>query len=228
MLGMVPGFWAEVSIGDQFTTQLRREFRFLGVEPLVGILCAGDNESYRTIRPRIQIEGDVMNIPLMKNRACLALAEETETARQALYKLVPRFPRETLAAGDPKKEDNVRGILCHVVLAGHSYGCWIRRVLGRLDPDQEKADKKAFRDRVFAITTAEGFDETSRWAIESYYAAMAECSEEDLNREFKTNWGDTLGVEMMMEHALVHLLRHRRQLEIFLGDRERGKTAGEA
>jgi uncharacterized damage-inducible protein DinB len=169
-----------------------------------------------------------MQIPLMKTRACLALAEETETARGALYRLLPRFPREAFTTGNVETEDNVRGILCHVTFAIFSYACWMRRVLGRLDPAVEKMEKAAFLDRVRSATTAGEFEEASRWASERFYGALSECTAEDLEKQFKTNWGELLGVEMMMEHALVHLLRHRRQLEIHLGDRPRGTIAGEA
>lgn len=48
-----------------------------------------------------------------------------------------------------------------------------------------------------------------------------------MGREFTTNWGETMAVETMMEHALVHLMRHRRQLEIHLGLRPRGVLRGE-
>jgi uncharacterized damage-inducible protein DinB len=139
-----------------------------------------------------------MELPVMKTRAALALAEETEAARQELYSYLPRFPEETFRTGDVKTEDNVRGIMVHVTFAIFSYACWLQRVLGRLDLEVEKARKKAFLDRVEAITTAEGFEEASRW-------------------------GSMMNVESMMEHALVHLMRHRRQLQIHLGLRKGGE-----
>jgi hypothetical protein len=53
---------------------------------------------------------------------------------------------------------------------------------------------------------------------------MSDIDEAELGAEFKTNWGDNMIVEMMLEHALVHLMRHRRQLEIHLGIRASGAT----
>ena len=165
-----------------------------------------------------------MELPVMRTRAALALAEETEAARQELYAYLPRFPEEVFRTGDVKTEDNVRGIMVHVTFAIFSYACWLQRVLGRLDLEVEKARKKAFLDRVEAITTAEGFEEASRWASQHFYEALAATSAEELEKDFRTNWGCMMNVESMMEHALVHLMRHRRQLQIHLGLRTRGEV----
>lgn len=160
-----------------------------------------------------------MDLPLMKSRACLALAEEAETARRSLYALLPRFPEAAFLAGNPETEDNPRGILCHVTFAIYSYSCWIRRVLGHLDPGVEKEEKAAFLARVRSLPRAAEFEEASVWASAHYYETLARVETDELEREFQSNWGATMAVELMMEHALVHLLRHRRQLEILLGDR---------
>ena len=168
-----------------------------------------------------------MELPLMRTRAALALAEENETARRALYTLLPRFSPETLATGNVETEDNVRGILCHVTFAIYSYSCWMRRVRGLLDPAVEQKEKAAFLDRVRSLTSATEFDEASRWASAHYYETLADVKKDELEQEHKSNWGETISIELMMEHALVHLLRHRRQLQIFLGDRPQRPTRSE-
>lgn len=168
-----------------------------------------------------------MDLPLMTTRAALALAEEHEAERQRLYTLLPRFAAELFTTGNVETEDNLRGILCHVTFATFSYGSWIRRVLGRLDPAVEKARKAEFLARVRGCATAAAFTEASDWAAGHYYAALADVTADELSREFTTNWGETMAVETMMEHALVHLMRHRRQLEIMLGLRPRGSVRGE-
>lgn len=158
-------------------------------------------------------------IPRMKTRACLALAEETEAARVALYSLLGAFPPEAFTTGDVETEDNVRGVLCHVTFALRSHACWVARVLGRLDPEEESREKAAFLAHVRAQADAAGFEEASRQAAGRHYAVVATVTEEDLAREFRSNWGVTFAVEAMLEHAVVHLLRHKRQLEIHLGRR---------
>lgn len=168
-----------------------------------------------------------MVLPAMKCRAALALAEETEAARVQLYALLPRFPGAALATGNVETEDNVRGILCHVTFAIFSYGCWLLRVRGRLDPQIEKSEKAAFLAHVRAQTDAAEFDAASRQASERYYAALATVESAELDVEYKSNWGVTLSIELMMEHAFAHLIRHRRQLEVHLGIRPLGTIAAE-
>ncbi|MFN0151202.1 MAG: hypothetical protein ACKVU1_10920 [bacterium] len=160
-----------------------------------------------------------VTLPPMRTRASVVLAEEHESARLALYALLPRFSREAFTTGNVETEDNVRGILCHVTFATFSYACWISRVLGRLELAVEKEEKAAFLARVQSFTSAGEFDEGSRFAAARYYAALAEIAPDDFDRDFKANWGPMFSIEAMLEHALVHLIRHRRQLEIHLGMR---------
>jgi len=164
-------------------------------------------------------------LPRMKARVCLALAEETEAAHQQLYELLPRFPAPALATGNVETEDNVRGIVCHTTFAIFSYACWLARVRGRLDPAVEQEEKAAFLAHVRAQTDARGFEVASRQASARYYAVLATIDAAELDAEYKSNWGATLSIELMLEHAFAHLVRHRRQLEIHLGVRPLGAVA---
>jgi uncharacterized damage-inducible protein DinB len=155
----------------------------------------------------------------MRARASVVLAEEHESARLSFCEVFARFPSEAFVTGQVDTVDNMRGILCHVIAANFSYGCWILRVLGRLDPEVEKQEKAAFLSRVRSFTSAEEFERGSRDAATRYYAALAEIAPDDFDRDFKTNWGPMLSIEAMLEHAFAHLIRHRRQLEVMLGMR---------
>jgi uncharacterized damage-inducible protein DinB len=169
---------------------------------------------------------DSIAIPTMSSRACRAIAEESEAERGRLYDLLGRFRPEALATGNVETEDNVRGILCHVTFAILSYACWLARVRGRLEPEVEKREKAAFLEHVRSQSDAAGFAEASRRASERLYAVMAEIAESELDGEHRSNWGITYSIEAMLEHALVHLMRHRRQLEIHLGLRPGGAPRG--
>jgi hypothetical protein len=46
--------------------------------------------------------------------------------------------------------------------------------------------------------------------------ADAEIEEPDDTKKIKTSWGQCYDIEQMMEHAIVHILRHRRQIEKFI------------
>ena len=155
------------------------------------------------------------------------LAEEHESARLAFCALVPRFPSDAFTTGQVDTVDNFRGIVYHVVTVNFSYACWIARVLGRLDPEVEKREKAAFQARARSFTSAEAFEEGSRIAAARYYAALAEIAADDLDRDFKTNWGPMLSIEAMLEHAFAHIVRHRRQLEVLLGMRAAPEVRGD-
>ena len=38
----------------------------------------------------------------------------------------------------------------------------------------------------------------------------------DVTKKMKVSWGQSYDVEQILEHAIVHVLRHRRQIEWFL------------
>ena len=40
--------------------------------------------------------------------------------------------------------------------------------------------------------------------------------ENDASKKMLVSWGQQYNVEQLMEHAIVHILRHRRQIERFL------------
>ena len=166
-------------------------------------------------------------LPPMRARASVVLAEEHESARLALCALLSRFPKEAFTTGNVDTLDDVRGVMCHVTSVNFSYACWIARVLGRLDPAVEKREKAEFLARVRSFTSAEEHEEGSRVAATRYYAALAEIAPEDFDRDFKTNWGPMISIEAMLEHAFAHLIRHRRQLEVFLGMRSAPVTRGD-
>jgi uncharacterized protein YlzI (FlbEa/FlbD family) len=42
-----------------------------------------------------------------------------------------------------------------------------------------------------------------------------EMEQIDNDQTIKVNWGQCYDVEQLMEHAIVHVLRHRRQIEKF-------------
>ena len=50
---------------------------------------------------------------------------------------------------------------------------------------------------------------------------VANIADEDLEvfeeeKKIKTRWGQHYDIEQLMEHAIVHILRHRRQIENFI------------
>ena len=55
--------------------------------------------------------------------------------------------------------------------------------------------------RVYTVETLE-----NKWAL---------ADEDIMNNKMKVSWGQEYDLEQLLEHAIVHILRHRRQVERF-------------
>ena len=106
---------------------------------------------------------------------------------------------------------SIQSILTHVVESGYTYVIEIRKWLG------EKID---YRKRIY-LTTAEeyrnAFDEmfafNEQLFVDHPNLKFVEC---DREKTIIVRWGQNYDVDQLMEHAIVHILRHRRQIENFI------------
>ena len=145
-----------------------------------------------------------------------ALLDEYEKACYELEELISNIDSSKLKTiVDPRTKDedcrSIQTILKHVVQAGYTYAIEIRKHLGEeidyhsteLLPDVS-AYKIALRE-MFAYNVKLFVDYPS-----------IELENQDQSTKMKTVWGQYYDVEQIMEHAIVHVLRHRRQIERFL------------
>jgi uncharacterized damage-inducible protein DinB len=147
-----------------------------------------------------------------RSRAVLSLVELHEREMRSFLKLWDRFAASGLpipeAHGDESYENKDR-LLGHVLMAARGYltriGEWVGRPVTDLDASQDPyavvARASAFADEVLA----------------GYRRHMAAITTEELEPQLhKTRWGDLMSVENLLEHAVVHPMRHRIQLERLL------------
>ena len=143
-----------------------------------------------------------------------ALMDEYERAASDLRRLIEQIPEGDFARvvdSQTKDEDcrSVQTIMSHVVRAGYGYADYIRaqfsiastRPQSRLLSRQESLQQL---DAALEYTaqTLEG-----RW----------EMSDEEISDTvINSRWGVVYNVEGLLEHAIVHILRHRRQIEKFI------------
>lgn len=143
-----------------------------------------------------------------------ALMDEYERAAAELGRLVERIPEDDFVRvvdSQTKDEDcrSVQTIMSHVVRAGYGYADYIReqfsiastRPQPKLLSRQESLEqlKAALR---YTVQTLEG-----RWEM---------SGEEISGTVINSRWGVVYDVEGLLEHAVVHILRHRRQIEKFI------------
>ena len=101
---------------------------------------------------------------------------------------------------------SVQTIITHVVGAGYGYADYIRGTVGAAStrPDRRllsRPEAEAQLDAMleYTVQTLEG-----RW----------EMAEEDTKSVvIDSSWGVRYDLEQLLEHAIVHILRHRRQIQ---------------
>lgn len=143
-----------------------------------------------------------------------ALMDEYERAASELARLVERIPDDDftrLVDSQTRDEDcrSVQTIMSHVVGAGYGYADYLRAqfsVESTRPPHRLLSRRESLEQLEAALKyTAETLD--GRW----------EMSAEEISAiVIKTRWGPVYDAEGMLEHAIVHVLRHRRQIERFI------------
>jgi len=135
-------------------------------------------------------------------------ARAAEDFCRVLESLPPGSLDWTQSSTDPDT-GSVRTLCAHVINAARGYANYVReaRILPksgeRIDAQTIRAAREV-RDRLAeALRYTEGALEGLYDVDEPTYAAI----------RFQVRWGPVYDPEMILEHAIVHLLRHRRQLE---------------
>jgi len=149
------------------------------------------------------------------NKAIGAILDEYERAVDELKQEIADVPEPWLVyIVDPFTDDeccrSIQTVLSHVVSAGFNYAVEIYTFLGH----QESFRKPVFLDSAEAYSQAltEMFKFTEG-LFERYPNIKLE--EHDNSKKITVRWNQQYDVEQMMEHAIVHVLRHRRQVERF-------------
>ncbi len=145
-----------------------------------------------------------------------ALLDEYERACDDLKRTIADISIEEFTAIiDKETEDpdcvSIQTIMSHTVNAGYGYVFYIRKKFDDPNAVRERRDP--------AKTPAEACDELDKMIAYTEKNLSNKYSltfEEIIKNEFKVPWGQCYDFEQMLEHAIVHILRHRRQIERFL------------
>lgn len=105
---------------------------------------------------------------------------------------------------------SIQAILGHVVSSAFSYAIYVQELRGMAIP------RPGVRLRPTISAYLADLDEAFAFTLTVFEAVM-EDELEEFDPEFKINarWGQIYDIEQMMEHAIVHVLRHTRQIEKF-------------
>lgn len=149
------------------------------------------------------------------NGAIGALLDEYEKVVRELKAVLEDFTEmELTQIVDSKTEDpdcrSVQTILSHVVAAGHNYVIAIRKSLG--EPLEYREKERLPSVEAYQTALDQLFDFNLQFFAD--YPSIP-LEEFDADKKIKVRWGQVYDVEQLYEHAIVHILRHRRQIEIF-------------
>ena len=144
-----------------------------------------------------------------------ALLDEYEKAIFELQQVLNDISNEELIKiVDSKTTDanckSIQTILSHVIKSGYAYAIYIRNLEGHKIDYPKSSFHLSIKDyqkdlnEVFIFTT-DTFIKIKDNQLE----------EPDNRKKIITSWGKVYDIEQITEHAIVHILRHRRQIEKF-------------
>ena len=145
-----------------------------------------------------------------------ALIDEYERAVSELKELIEQVSTsdyEKIFDAETANADcrSIQTIMSHVVRACFGYANYIRKYFS--------IESKVYEPKLLAKNEViERFDESIIYTIETLEHKW-EMSEDEMTAvSMKSNWGVVYDLEQLLEHAIVHILRHRRQIEKFLAN----------
>ena len=140
--------------------------------------------------------------------------DEYERAASELRRLVEQIPEdEFVRIVDPQTSDencrSIQTIMAHVVSAGYGYADHIRQSFSI----SSTRPPKRLLSREESVAQLESMLEYTAQTLEGRW----EMTDEEIeNITIPSRWGVTYNLEQLLEHAIVHILRHRRQIEKFM------------
>lgn len=143
-----------------------------------------------------------------------ALMDEYERAAWELRRLVERMREEDVVrVVDAQTEDedcrSVQTVVSHVVNAGYGYADLLRKSFSIPSTRPPKA-LLSHRESL------EQLDAVLSYTVETLEGRWGMTDEELRGVVIDTGWGVRYDAEQLLEHAVVHVLRHRRQIEKFM------------
>lgn len=151
---------------------------------------------------------------MKKNGMLVALIEEYERALMD-YKLILKSisEEEFIIVRDYETENkdcmSIQTVTFHVIQSGYTYANYIQSIFTKewLEYDTE----------IDSINIAiKELGEMIVYTKKSFHNNWYKTTKELEKYSFKTRWNVTYDLEQLLEHAIVHILRHRRQIEFFL------------
>jgi uncharacterized damage-inducible protein DinB len=154
-------------------------------------------------------------IPIKKQNAVNVLLAEYEKAIAELQSTIQDITPNDLVFvvdSETKNQDcqSIQTILTHVVGAGYSYCVYIENARAIDSKRPERMHRNSIADYITDLNAVLKYTRNTFSNIDD-----SEIEEYNNMKKILTSWGQSYDIEQVMEHAIVHILRHRRQIEKF-------------
>ena len=141
-----------------------------------------------------------------------ALLDEYKKAINELIMVIKPLNEKSLAMvvdNDTKDPDckSIQTILSHIVCSGYGYTIYIENSIGFNKP---RLERETFHNVNQYIDQLKLMFEY----CENFFNSNTNLTIEqtDNSKKITVNWGQQYDIEQLFEHAIVHILRHRRQI----------------
>ena len=142
-----------------------------------------------------------------------ALMDEYARAADEFCRVAERFEAPRFDAEKPANTQETRSpraVCLHVIGAAHRYAHYIRKARGVDFVERYNADPA----RLHTAQDVPGLLAEGIVLMEQTVEPLLRANEQEIQAlTFVVRWGPRYDPEMILEHAVCHLLRHRRQLE---------------
>ena len=147
-----------------------------------------------------------------------AILDEYKKASEEFINVIQQIPqKDFIKIVDHKTDDedcrSVQTICRHVIRSGYGYANYVLNAMN-ITVDFPKADEMTIEK---AEDTINEIRKMIKYNIRNLYEVNREQIESNMySVKFVTRWGEEFNFEQILEHAIVHVLRHRRQVEKFI------------
>lgn len=160
---------------------------------------------------------------LFRKGAVGALMDEYERAVLELKEILEPVSGDTYreVMDSQTADENCRSIqtvMSHVVGSGYSYADYLRKCFATPSGRPEK--RQLSREELVAQ-----LDTMMEYTVQILEGRWETTEDEMMSTVMRTRWAVTYDMEQLLEHAIVHVLRHRRQIQKFLL-KSGGRSAG--
>ncbi|MEI8133704.1 MAG: DinB family protein [bacterium] len=139
-----------------------------------------------------------------------AMQDEYERATVDLLSILEMMPDEVyekIYTNERESINSIQKMMLHIIGAGYGYANKIRKTIG-VDVSTERP--KELMSRLDSIS---GLKKLLSYSSDTFEGKWSMSDDELDATKMMSPWKVEYSIEQMMEHAIVHILRHRRQIE---------------